>query len=103
MKDILYNMIEEMVTNHFGMQIWNDKLDTAATEGADTAEQSYPSTHLFELVDITCEKSNLLSERIIETLGECTFHRLHNRNLSFLEKEPTLKPYLRSIESVIHV
>lgn len=103
MKGVVFNILEEMVVEHFGMQVWNDILDTAETEGVYTAGQSYPDEQLFELVGIVCKKLNMSSEMIIGSFGEYMFHRLHDRHPSFIEKEPTLKSFLKSIESVIHV
>lgn len=104
MKGIVFNILEEMTEEQFGMQMWNEILDEATkSTGVFTAGKNYPDDNLFEIIGIASKKLNLPAETIVGAFGEYMFHRLNERHPVFIEKEPTLKSFLKSIESVIHV
>src|SRR5439155_7944494 len=50
MKGIIFNLLEEVVTQQFGQDTWDKLLDTAGVDGAFTSLGNYPDEHLFKLV-----------------------------------------------------
>ncbi|TBR42790.1 hypothetical protein CBF23_006335 [Marinomonas agarivorans] len=104
MKGVVFNILEEMVIEGYGMDAWNDILDQAQqSTGIFIAFESYPDEQLFELVGIICEKLNQPAEIIVRAFGEFLFSKLSERYHNFIEDHDNLDSFLKSIHSVIHV
>ena len=104
MKGVIFNILEEMVIEHKGMETWNNILEqVSTTDGIYTAADSYPDEQLFDLVEEVSKQISLPMEDVIGSFGEFMFNKLASRHPIFIEQSPDLKTFLKSIESVIHV
>jgi hypothetical protein len=103
MKGVIFNVLEEMVIEQYNMQTWNEILASQTAEGIYTAGESYPDEELFNLVATISDKTDIPVETLVGAFGERLFEGLAARNASFIEAEPTLKGFLKSVHSVIHM
>ncbi|WP_261841203.1 heme NO-binding domain-containing protein [Aliamphritea ceti] len=103
MKGVIFNILEEMVIDKCGMMAWNDILDKLGQDGVYTAGKSYPDDKLFALVGEVSARLELPAEAVVGAFGEFLFDQLARRYPVFLETQATLKDFLKSIDSVIHV
>ncbi len=104
MKGVVFNILEEMVVEGYGMAVWNDILDEAQNStGIFIAFESYPDEKLFELVGIICKKLDQPAEVIVEAFGQYLFGGLSKRHSHFDEAHDSLDSFLKSIHDVIHV
>jgi len=103
MKGVIFNVLEEMVIEQCGMEIWNDILETQQIAGIYTAGDSYPDEELFGLVTCISDKTQIPVETLISAFGEFLFTRLAERYPIFIEAEATLKGFLKSVDDVIHM
>jgi len=103
MKGIVFNVLEEMVIDQCGMDTWNEILQQLQVAGIYTATESYPDEELFSLVTCISDKTQIPPETLISAFGEFLFDRLAAKYPVFIEAEPTLKGFLKSVHSVIHI
>ncbi len=104
MKGVVFNILEEMVLESYGMETWNEILACAnEATGIYTASKSYPDSHLFELVSIVSSKLDIPVGSLIGSFGEFMFNELVKRHPNFTDSQTNLDSFLRSIDDVIHV
>jgi len=103
MKGVIFNVLEEMVIEQCGMDVWNDILETQQIAGIYTAGEGYPDDELFGLVTCISDKTQIPVETLISAFGEFLFTRLAERYPIFIEAEATLIGFLKSVDDVIHM
>ena len=103
MKGVIFNVLEEMVTKECDLATWNLVLEECAAEGIYTAGESYPDSELFLLVESISRHTGIAQESLIGAFGEFLFQQLAARYPIFVESESTLKSFLKSVDSVIHM
>lgn len=103
MKGVIFNILEELVEEKCGMQTWNEILQGLEYEGIYTAAKSYPDDQLFALVAAVSDKLQMPAGDVVGVFGEYLFSQLAERYPIFLEQEPTLRGFLKSVDGVIHV
>ena len=55
-KGVIFNLAEQVVTDDYGADVWDDVLDQAGLEGAYTSLGSYPDGDLTALVAATAAR-----------------------------------------------
>lgn len=104
MKGVIFNVLEEMVEDNYGMAVWNEILDEAEQhEGIFIAGQSYADETLFQFVQIICDKLQQPSDIVVAAFGEYLFSKLVERHKVLIEGQTDLDAFLKSIDSIIHV
>lgn len=104
MKGVIFNILEEMIEERYGMAVWNEILNrTMPGDGIYIAGESYPDEQLFSLVEAVSEQLDLPRAKVVSRFGEFLFQQLAVRHPVFLEDPEDLKSFLMSIQSVIHV
>lgn len=103
MKGVIFNILEEMVITECGMQSWNDILQQLELDGIYTSTESYPDTELFALVNAISEQTGIPTATLTGAYGEFLFTRLAERYPLFIDSQPTLRDFLKSVDSVIHI
>lgn len=104
MKGVVFNILEEMVLEKGGMELWNELLtQTAGAKGVYTSAVSYPDAELFALVGSVATYLDLPVQEVIRGFGEYMFGKLSRRYPLFLDRCPDLFSFLESIDGVIHV
>ena len=104
MKGVIFNILEEMVEENYGMAVWNDILDEAnQDQGIFIAGKRYQDETLFQFVQIICQKLEQPSHIIISAFGEYLFGKLVDRHKVLMENQGDLDSFLKSIDSIIHV
>jgi len=102
MKGVIFNILEELVIETAGMQVWNDVLAATNSEGIYTSGDSYPDEELFGLVGEICKALNMDLPTVVGIFGEYLFGQLDARHPMFVEQAPDLKSFLLSVDTVIH-
>lgn len=104
MKGVIFNVLEEMVVQQCGIQVWNEVLDeTGDVDGIYTSGDSYPDEELFALVETVCAKLDQPMATVVQAFGVFLFDQLAARYPIFVENEDNLRDFLKSVESVIHI
>lgn len=102
MKGIIFNAVEDAVTELFSADTWDDLLDAAGLEGDYTAIGTYNDEELLALVTAGCDATGMTAEDLIRTLGAHSFAPLARRYPEFVEDAVTTGDFLRSVDDIIH-
>jgi hypothetical protein len=105
MKGMVFTMLEDMVVQQLGMDTWEKVLDRTEldSQGVYTSVATYPDEEFLALVKAVSEVGQIPIEKLIQEFGVFMFPSLAKKFPIFVGHEMTLKEFLKSIESVIHV
>lgn len=101
MKGIIFNAVEEAVTNLYSADTWDDLLDEAGLAGDYTSLGNYDDSELIGLVGAACKATGHDPEPLIRTLGEHAFPHLASRYPELVEGNDTFA-FLRAVNDIIH-
>jgi hypothetical protein len=102
MKGIIFNLVEEVVTDAYGPETWDSLLDAAGLDGAYTSLGSYPDEHLFQLVGAASSALGAPPDDIVRTLGQGAIPILAERYPEFFAPHPGTRPFLLTLNEIIH-
>jgi hypothetical protein len=103
MKGVVFNLLEEMVEQEFGMAVWDALLEETGQDGIYVSTESYPDEKLVALVVAAHEKSGIPVNDLVRAFGEFMFPRFYAQNQKFFQSGMTLKEFLLLVDRVIHV
>ncbi len=101
MKGIIFNAVEDAVTNLYSADTWDDLLDEAGLEGDYTSLGNYDDAELIGLVGAACKATGHQPEELIRTIGQHAFPYLASRYPEFVEVDTTFE-FLRAVNDIIH-
>ncbi len=102
MKGVIFNVVEEVVTEAYGADTWDALLDAAGVDGAYTALGNYDDAQLVALVAAASDALGASHEEVLRLVGRAGFERLSSRYPHFVESHDTSRTVLRELNSVIH-
>ena len=102
MKGIIFNLVEEVIGDRYGEDVWDDLLDAAGLDGAYTSLGSYPDDELFRLVAAAAEKLEVPPDVVVRTLGEAAIPLLADRYPAFFAGHTSTKSFLLTLNDIIH-
>lgn len=102
MKGVLFNVVEEAVSQEWGEQTWDDLLLDCGLEGAYTALGNYPDTDLVALVRAASVRLETSVDDVLRTLGRLTFAPLWARYRSTSDAPASMREFLPLLDDVIH-
>lgn len=103
MKGVVFNILEDMVTEKGGLLMWQGVLDKVGVEGGYTAVGTYSDDELFKIVGAVVEELGVPAEEVVGAFGVYMFGQLAKRYPVFVENCPDFFSFLESIDSVIHL
>ncbi|MBA3653310.1 MAG: heme NO-binding domain-containing protein [Actinobacteria bacterium] len=101
MKGIIFNLVEEVVTDSYGPDTWDELLDEAGLEGAYTSLGSYPDDDLHGLVRAASSQLDVPPDAVIRTIGEQALPRLATRYPGFFDGHDC-RSFLLTLNDIIH-
>lgn len=105
MKGIVFTLIGEMVESKYGLETWDKIVEQMnfSHGGAYTAGGTYPLSEFTFLITKLSEIINIPAPQCIQMYGEYMFQKLSERYPSLVPEELSLKEFLKTIDSIIHV
>jgi hypothetical protein len=101
-KGIIFNLVEEVVTNDHGPDAWDDILASAGVEGAYTAVGSYSDDELLAIVSAAAATTGLSEDDVMRHVGRHAIPQLAQRYPEFFSIHRGLRTFLPTLNSVIH-
>lgn len=104
MKGIVFNIFADLVTDNFGMEVW-DKLiqETSPASGAVyTSAEVYPDGELIAYVTALSDITGAAPADLVRTFGTYTMHKFYKLHPEFMA-DHTAKSFLESVHDVVHV
>jgi hypothetical protein len=102
MKGIIFNLLEEVITQEFGEDTWDQLPDTAQVDGAFTSLGTYPDADLFKLVAAASGRLNQPPQAIVRWFGTKAIPLLAGKYPAFFEKHQSTRPFLLTLNGIIH-
>ena len=102
MKGVVFNLLEEVVVRHHGADVWDDLLDAAGVAGSYTSIGSYPDAEIEALVAAGASALGLNRAAVLRWFGQEAMTVLSERYSAFFEPHSSARPFVLSVNSIIH-
>lgn len=102
MKGVIFNLAEQVVSDGFGADAWDDILDAAGLEGAYTSLGSYPDSDLEALVTASAARLGVAPDVVVRTIGEGAMPILAQRYPEFFAPHTSTRSFLLTLNDIIH-
>jgi len=102
MKGIVFNLLEEAVTNAHGAGVWDDLLDAAELDGAYTSLGSYADDEVFALVTQASRRLAISPADVLRWFGRAAMPMLAERYQIFFDGHKSARSFIMSVNDIIH-
>lgn len=102
MKGVLFNVVEDVVTEALSADAWDDVLDAAGVSGSYTSLGTYPDSDLVAIVQSTAELADLSIADTLRLAGRLGFKHLVGRNPSLIEEFADWQELVSALDDIIH-
>lgn len=104
MKGTIFILFEQFVTEQFGAAVFEEVLDDTVLETTEpfVGPSTYPAGDLLALVGTACTKLDIPVEDAVRAFGRFCFPHLAGSVPWFVDRFDHPKPFLMTLESVIH-
>ena len=102
MKGVVFNLLEEAVTEAFGHDTWDELLDDAGLDGAYTSLGNYADAEIEALVGAAARRLEMEPEAVLRWFGESAMPLLKRRFPTLFDAHPSSRSFILSINSIIH-
>jgi hypothetical protein len=102
MKGILFNVVEDVVTEAMSADAWDDVIVASGVDGSYTSLATYPDTDLGAIVAAIASAADLSPEATLTLAGRLGFKHLARRNPHILEGIDGRQQLVTSLDDIIH-
>ncbi len=102
MKGIIFNLLEEVVTQQFGAGTWDQLLVAAQLDGVFTSLGNYPDEHLFKLVGAASTALGKPPHDIIRWFGASAMPLLAQKYPPLFARHSDSRTFILTLNSIIH-
>ena len=102
MKGIVFNLLEEVVVDTHGEEVWDTLLDAAGLSGAYTSLGSYPDEQMHQLVQAASSTVGVAPGEVLRWFGKAAMPRLAQRYPRFFTAHNSARPFVLSVNGIIH-
>ncbi len=102
MKGVIFNIVEEIVTDEYGADVWDDLLDDAGLVGAYTSLGSYDDAQLMALLDAASARLDLPVPDVARHIGRRALPAFLRPFPELKGDQTTSRGLLLTLNSVIH-
>jgi hypothetical protein len=101
-KGIIFNLLEEVVTEKFGADKWDQLLKEAQVDGAFTSLGNYPDADLFKLVSAAAATLNQTPDAVVRWFGVKALPLLAKKYPTFFNRHQSTRPFILTLNDIIH-
>ena len=102
MKGIVFNLLEECVSREHGEETWDALLDEADLNGAYTSLGSYDDADLLKLVAAASTSLGVDDQEVVRWFGRSALPLLADRYPDFFQQHGSTRPFLLTLNEIIH-
>jgi hypothetical protein len=102
MKGIVFNLLEEVINEQLGPDVWDGILDGTGLTGAYTSLGSYPDTEIASLVETAASTLGKSPAEVLRWFGRTAIPNLAQRFPIFFEPHKSSRDFILSVNSIIH-
>ncbi|MDP5035356.1 MAG: heme NO-binding domain-containing protein [Alishewanella sp.] len=104
MKGIIFNVLEDMIVEKFGMAVWNDLLAKhAPPDRVYISGKSYEDNELFAIASDVAVLLNIPLQHVVKAFGDFLFQGLASRHKDVIAQFSDFSELVMGIHDVIHV
>jgi predicted hydrocarbon binding protein len=101
-KGIIFNLVEDTVRTEHGADVWDEVVDESGVTGAYTSLGTYPDEDLVALASTVADRLGTDASSVVRHVGHRSIATLSERYPEFFEPYDELRPFLLTLNSVIH-
>lgn len=101
-KGIILNLLERVVSDRDGEDVWDDVLDDAGSDGAFTALGNYDDAEVLRLIQALARHRGTDAATVLRDFGRAAMPLLHQRYPDFFSPADPVG-FVTSLDEVIHV
>jgi heme-NO-binding protein len=98
----VFNLLEEVVSRHYGADIWDDLLSEAGVSSSYTSLGNYPDAEIEALVRAASDKLGTDRTAVLRWFGQSAMPVLAERYPAFFTRHASSRPFVLGINHVIH-
>ena len=102
MKGVVFNIVQEVVEEHLGQEMWDDAVDRSDVDGAYTSLGNYPDADLEQLVGSLGELSQLSRSDVLVFAGRHGFQQLAGRHPDLVAPYSAWREVVEHLDDIIH-
>lgn len=102
MKGVIFNLLEQAVTDAHGDDAWIDLLEAADVDGAYTSLGSYPDSEVVALVEAAARQFDLQPADVLRWFGRAAMPMLADRYRPFFVGHVSARSFILSVNDIIH-
>lgn len=102
MKGIVFNVLEEIVRDEYGEDVWDDLLEASKLDGVYTSLGSYPDGDLARIVAAASAALGLHSQEIVRWVGRKALPQFRARFPHFFTPHTQTRPFVLTLNDIIH-
>ncbi len=102
MKGIVFNVVEEIVTELFDADTWDHLLDEAKVDGSYTTLGNYGDHELEDIVAAACVATGQGREDLLRIIGRRALPKLCERVPDDVTRAPDPMTFIERVNSIIH-
>ena len=102
MKGVVFNLLEEVVSEEAGEAAWDKAIADSGVEGAYTSLGTYPHTELEALVGSLSAQLGVQADEAVEWFGRHALGKLAVLYPDLFAAHDSTLPFLRTLNDIIH-
>ncbi|QNM83678.1 heme NO-binding domain-containing protein [Sphingomonas sabuli] len=102
MKGIVFNLLEDVITQSHGADAWMDLVDAAGVSGIYTSLGSYPDEEVNALVITAADRLGSTPDAVLQSFGRAAMPRLADRYSEFFVGHDSTRSFVLSVNDIIH-
>lgn len=102
MKGVVFNLLQQVVTDAYGADVWDDLIDEAGVDGVYTSLGSYADEDIEKLVGAACAKLSLPRAAVLRWFGQQAIPLLAQAYPDFFAPHVSARPFVAGVNSIIH-
>lgn len=101
-KGVVFNVLEDVVSDEHGEAVWDDLLAEAQVEGAYTAIGSYPDAEFVQLLRCLPGSQDAALSETLRSFGRSAMGRLSGMYPAFFDPHNATTAFLLTLNDIIH-
>ncbi len=101
-KGVVFNIVQEVVEEHLGENVWDDAVDRSRVEGAYTSLGNYPDADLEQLVGSLGDLAQLPRDDVLVFAGRHGFRQLAGRHPDLVAPYSGWREVVEHLDDIIH-
>ncbi|MFI9330248.1 heme NO-binding domain-containing protein [Kitasatospora sp. NPDC052868] len=102
MKGVVFDLLDEIVSQNYGPRKWGEIIDAAGVEGAYTSLGNYPDEEFFRIVTAAASGLDMKEDEVVRWLGRKSIPIFAERYPTFFDGHSSTRTFLLTLEDIIH-